>query len=173
MNGRHDRRAGAVPVAIRVQQADFSPAAEYAAVRERLGGRMGALATFVGLVRDRAGDAAVDVLHLEHYPGMTERSIATIVDQAIARWPLLDVVVIHRVGPLAAADQIVFVQVASGHRAAAFAACEFIMDYLKTEAIFWKREAGSAGERWIEATGEDRARVSLWGADARPNDAGG
>lgn len=148
---------------IRVQEADFSCAEEYRGARERLGGVAGAIATFVGLVRDHAGDARVSELHLEHYPGMTERSIGAIVDQAAARWPLLDVVVIHRVGALRATDQIVYVQVASGHRAAAFAACEFIMDYLKTEAVFWKRESGAQGSRWIEATGEDRERLRTWG----------
>lgn len=150
-------------VAIRVQAADFSPAAEYDGVRARLGGRMGAVASFVGLVRDHAGDESVSVLHLEHYPGMTERSIAAIVEQAMQRWPVFDVVVVHRVGALAAAEQIVFVQVAAGHRGAAFGACEFIMDYLKTEAVFWKREAGAAADRWIEATAEDRERVREWG----------
>jgi molybdopterin synthase catalytic subunit len=155
-----------ITVVIRVEEGDFSPAEEYAALRARLGGRMGAVASFVGLVRDHAGEAAVSTLHLEHYPGMTERSIGVIVDQAVTRWPLLDVVVIHRVGALQAAEQIVFVQVAAGHRATAFAACEFIMDYLKTEAVFWKREAGTAGARWVEATGEDRERVRFWGADS-------
>jgi len=157
---------GQVPVSIRVQEADFSPAEEYRAARERLRGTAGAIATFVGLVRDHAGAEPVSVLHLEHYPGMTERSMAAIVEQAATRWPILDVVVIHRVGALAAAEQIVYVQVASSHRAAAFAACEFIMDYLKTDAVFWKREAGAAGSRWIEATGEDRERVRTWGGEA-------
>jgi molybdopterin synthase catalytic subunit len=155
-----ERRPG---IDIRVQEADFSPAQEYEAARSRLGGSAGAIATFVGLVRDHAGDAPVSVLHLEHYPGMTERSIGAIVEEAAARWAVLDVVVIHRVGPLRATDQIVYVQVASAHRAAAFAACEFIMDYLKTEAVFWKRETGADGSRWIEATGEDRERLRNWG----------
>jgi len=162
------RSASTVYTDIRVLEADFSPPDEYQAVRERLGGAAGAVASFTGLVRDHAGDGPVSVLHLEHYPGMTERSIAAIVDQAIARWPILDAVVIHRVGALAAAEQIVFVQVAAGHRAAAFAACEFIMDYLKTEAVFWKREAAAAGSRWIEASGEDRARVSTWTSASAP-----
>ena len=151
-----------VSVTIRVQEADFAPAEEYRSTRARLGGAAGAIASFVGLVRDRFGDGRVDELHLEHYPGMTERSIAAIVDQAISRWPLLDVVVIHRVGALPPQDQIVFVQIASAHRGAAFAACEFIMDYLKTDAVFWKKESGSAGTRWIDSTGEDRERVRTW-----------
>jgi len=151
-----------IAIDIRVQEADFSQADEYQALRARQGGAMGAVTAFVGLVRDQGVAGAVTSLVLEHYPGMTERSIEAIVRQAEARWPILDVVVIHRVGTLAATAQIVFVQVASGHRAAAFAACEFIMDYLKTDAVFWKREAGAAGAHWIEATGDDRARVEAW-----------
>jgi molybdopterin synthase catalytic subunit len=151
-----------VPVTVRVQEADFAVADEYTAARNRLGGAAGAIASFIGLVRDRFDDGRVEVLELEHYPGMTERSIAAIVDQANGRWPLLDVVVIHRVGALPPQEQIVFVQVASAHRGAAFAACEFIMDYLKTDAVFWKRESGSAGTRWIDSTGEDRERVRTW-----------
>lgn len=157
---------------VRVQSADFDVAAEYGALLERLSGRAGAVATFVGLVRDLHGDsrsdprgeapAAVTALHLEHYPGMTERSIEAIVRQAGSRWPLQDVVVVHRVGELAPQAQIVYVQVAAGHRAAAFAACEFVMDYLKTDAVLWKREDGATGSRWIEATADDRSRVSGW-----------
>ncbi len=150
---------------IRVQEQDFSVADEYRAARERLGARAGAVASFVGLVRDlrsTAADDAVEALYLEHYPGMTERSIEAIVAEAAGRWPLLDVVVIHRVGRLDPAAQIVLVQAASAHRSAAFAACEFIMDYLKTEAVFWKREESGGGSRWVEATAEDRHRVSDW-----------
>ncbi len=159
---------------VRVQQADFDVAAEYAALRRRLPAQAGAIASFVGLVRDldsaRSDRAPVTALRLEHYPGMTERSIEAIVGQAGSRWPLLDVVVIHRVGSLAPEAQIVFVQVASAHRAAAFAACEFIMDYLKTEAVFWKREDRDGGSRWVEATEEDRERVSVWRGGARGGD---
>ncbi len=147
---------------IRIQQADFDVGAELGAARERLGGAAGAVASFVGLVRDRHDESAVTGLTLEHYPGMTEQSIGAIVDQAEARWPLLDVVVIHRVGALSPLDQIVFVQVASRHRAAAFGACEFLMDYLKTEAVLWKRERHGAHERWIESTAEDEARRAQW-----------
>jgi molybdopterin synthase catalytic subunit len=154
-----------VPVDIRVQEADFDPGAELAAARSRLGGSAGAVATFIGLVRDRAGpDEPVGTLHLEHYPGMTENSIRAIVDRALERWPLLDVVVVHRVGDLAPSAQIVYVQVASAHRAAAFAACEYLMDFLKTDAVFWKREDSPAGSRWVEATGADRRRTSAWGS---------
>jgi molybdopterin synthase catalytic subunit len=172
---------------IRVQAEDFSVAVEYQALRARLPAHAGAVATFVGLVRDLHGaggeasstpdaaasapaDAAaagtppdpVRALHLEHYPGMTERSIAAIAEQAEARWPLLDLLVIHRVGTLAPEAQIVFVQVASSHRAAAFAACEFVMDHLKTDAVFWKREDTSTGSHWVIATADDRDRVGDW-----------
>ena len=152
---------------VRVHDTDFSAAAEYQAARERLTGAAGAVASFVGLVRDLPGSEHLDSLHLEHYPGMTERSIEAIVDQAAERWPLLDVVVIHRVGSLAAAEQIVFVQVAAAHRAAAFAACEFIMDYLKTDAVFWKREDSAGASRWVEASDADRERASGWRSDAK------
>lgn len=155
---------------VRVQEQDFDVAAEYAALRQRLPGGAGAVATFVGLVRDVAPAAGTDPaaavrsLHLEHYPGMTERSIAAIAADAEARWPLLDMVVIHRVGSLAPSAQIVYVQVASSHRAAAFAACGFVMDYLKTDAVFWKREDTRGGRRWVEASADDRSRVSGWKA---------
>ena len=152
-----------VPVDIRVQAGDFDAGAELADARRRLGGAAGAVASFVGLVRDRAGPGEpVSTLHLEHYPGMTEHSIRAIVDRALARWPLLDVVVVHRVGDLMPSDQIVFVQVASAHRTAAFAACEYLMDFLKTDAVFWKREDSPAGSRWVEATGADRQRTGAW-----------
>lgn len=147
---------------IRVQTADFDVGQELAAVRERTVGAVGGVATFVGLVRDMREASAVSGLYLEHYPGMTENSIAAIIGQAESRWPLLDVVVVHRVGQLEPSAQIVFVQVASEHRAAAFAACEFIMDYLKTEAVFWKREARDGAEHWIESTAEDAARRRQW-----------
>jgi molybdopterin synthase catalytic subunit len=147
---------------IRVAPADFDVGVELAALYERTGGQLGAVASFVGLVRDRFEDSAVTALHLEHYPGMTEKSIAAIVDQAAARWPLMDVLVVHRVGELTAREQIVFVQVGSGHRDAAFAAAEFIMDYLKTDAVFWKREVQPDADRWVESTVEDQARRRSW-----------
>lgn len=162
---------------VRVQEGDFDVGAEYAALSRRLPPHSGAVASFVGLVRDLApaepekpmGEAVaarVRGLHLEHYPGMTERSIEAISEHAGQHWPLLDVVVIHRVGELPPQARIVFVQVASSHRAAAFAACEFIMDYLKTDAVFWKREDSDRGSRWVEATADDRSRVSGWKDDA-------
>lgn len=159
-----------VRLQVRVEEADFSVAEEYAGMRQRLAGAAGAVATFVGLVRDvrpgSSGHEAVNTLHLEHYPGMTERSIEAIVHNAADRWHLLDVVVIHRVGALPPEAQIVYVQVAAGHRNGAFAACQFIMDYLKTDAVLWKREDTTDGERWLEATPSDRARISDWSADA-------
>ena len=147
---------------VRVQGEDFDVAAEYASLRERCDGRTGAVVSFVGLVRDRHAGDEVTTLYLEHYPGMTESSMQAIVEQAAERWPLNDVVVIHRVGALAAEEQIVFVQVASGHRNAAFAAAEFIMDYLKTDAVFWKREDKASGSRWVEATSDDSKRRRSW-----------
>ncbi len=154
-------------VDIRVQADDFSVADEYLALRQRMPESTGAVASFAGLVRG-AGTAAdapgaeVQTLYLEHYPGMTERSIGDIVNQASERWPLNDVVVIHRIGELAPCAQIVFVQVASRHRSAAFSACTFIMDYLKTAAIFWKREDTAGGRHWVEVTDEDRERAYAW-----------
>ena len=147
---------------IRISESDFDAGAELAALYTRAGGSLGAVATFIGLVRDRFEGEQVSTLYLEHYPGMTEKSIEAIVTQAIARWPLLDVLVVHRVGALDACAQIVYVQVGSSHRDAAFAAAEFIMDYLKTEAVFWKRESGGAAERWVESTDEDRQRRAGW-----------
>ena len=152
-------------VDIRVQTEDFSVAQEYQALRERMPSDTGAVATFIGLVRDLAGDAEGQTLHLEHYPGMTERSIADIVERAAGKWPLTDVVVVHRVGELHPQAQIVYVQVASGHRDEAFAACSFIMDFLKTDAIFWKREDTSVGSRRLEANAGDRERASAWKTD--------
>ena len=159
-------------VDIRVQAEDFSVADEYRALRQRMPESTGAVASFAGLVRGAVTDAdsqaadsqaaEVQTLYLEHYPGMTEGSIGDIVKQAAERWPLNDVVVIHRIGELAPLAQIVFVQVASRHRSAAFAACTFIMDYLKTAAIFWKREDTAAGRRWVEVTDEDRERAYAW-----------
>lgn len=159
---------------IAVQGGDFDIAAELARTRHLVGGRVGAIATFVGLVRDHfdAAPAAaqpglprsepVTELFLEHYPGMTERSIAAMVTQAQARWQLLDVCVIHRIGALAPGDQIVYVQTAAGHRPDAFAACEFLMDYLKTEAVLWKREQQGDAQRWLSASADDDRRRASW-----------
>ncbi len=158
---------------VRIQCDDFDVAAEWAACRERCRGAAGAVVAFGGLVRDMAhangsdgcsAKQAVSRLNLEHYPGMTESSIEAIVAEAGSRWSLLDVVVIHRVGDLAPCDQIVLVLAASGHRAEAFAACEFIMDYLKTDAVFWKKERRDDGETWLRATSGDQRRRLGWQA---------
>ena len=146
---------------IRVQEADFCIEEEWRHCRERLAGRGGALVCFAGLVRDLKDDELLG-LYLEHYPGMTEKSIETIVDKAMQKWSLLDVVVIHRVGKLLARDQIVLVLVGSAHRGDAFAACEYIMDFLKTEAVFWKKEIGRTSDKWIKSTTDDYQRRSSW-----------
>ncbi len=123
---------------------------------------IGALASFVGLARDMNEGSGVAAMTLEHYPGMTEKALARLVDDACARWPLLDVTVIHRVGRLLPGDPIVLVAVAASHRGEAFAACEFIMDYLKTQAPFWKKEETPAGGRWVEARASDEAAAARW-----------
>lgn len=152
---------------IRVQESDFSLAEEWSAMRERIGGEAGAIVAFAGLVRDQADVGnSVSTLFLEHYPGMTESSMQKIVDKAIARWPINDVVVVHRIGSLIPSDQIVLVLVASEHRGAAFGACEFIMDFMKTKAVFWKKETqndGSASiEEWVQSREEDHWRAEHW-----------
>lgn len=126
---------------------------------------IGAIASFVGLARDMNEGSSVAAMTLEHYPGMTEKALGKVVDDACARWPLLDVTVIHRVGRLLPGDPIVLVAVASSHRGEAFAACEFIMDYLKTGAPFWKREETPEGARWVEARASDEDAAARWLAD--------
>jgi molybdopterin synthase catalytic subunit len=148
-------------MAVRVQEQDFDAGAEIA--RLRAGNpRIGAVASFIGLVRDVNDGEAVRELTLEHYPGMTEKALEEIVAEAKTRWEVIDAVVVHRVGPLRPTDQIVLVVVASGHRGDAFAACEFIMDYLKTRAPFWKKEATPAGERWVDARETDDVAAARW-----------
>ena len=146
---------------IAVQEADFDVGVELAAMT-RGQPEVGACASFVGYVRDRNDGAAVAAMTLEHYPGMTEKALATIVDEARGRWALLDVTVIHRVGRLDIGDQIVLVAVTSAHRGEAFAACEFIMDYLKTRAPFWKREETPEGARWVDARETDDVAAGRW-----------
>lgn len=146
---------------ILVGEADFNPGAEIAALHAGQP-KVGAVASFVGLVRDVNEGDAVQTLALEHYPAMTEKSLRGIVDDAMGRWTLLDVTVIHRVGRLNPLDRIVFVGVASAHRGDAFAACEFIMDYLKTRAPFWKKEGTPEGERWVEARASDDEAAARW-----------
>lgn len=151
---------------VRVQEADFDTGAEIAAMR-RGNPKIGAIASFVGVVRDINDGDAVSTMTLEHYPGMTEKSIGAIIDQARGRWEVLDVLVIHRVGMLKPTDQIVLVIVASGHRGDAFAACEFIMDYLKTQAPFWKKEVTPKGARWVDARSSDDSALERWQQDRR------
>jgi molybdopterin synthase catalytic subunit len=146
---------------IRVQSEAFELGAEVNLMRE---GRseIGAIASFVGLARDMNEGSGVRAMTLEHYPGMTEKALATLVEEANARWALLDVTVIHRVGRLLPGDPIVMVAVASSHRGEAFAACEFIMDYLKTRAPFWKKEETPDGERWVDARASDNVAAARW-----------
>jgi len=156
-------------MSVSVQQADFDAGAEIAALSA---GRddVGAVASFVGLVRaDKAAGklgagetAAVQAMTLEHYPGMTEKALDAIVEEARGRWDIFGVRVIHRVGRLVPGDRIVFVAVASSHRGEAFAACEFIMDYLKTRAPFWKKEETPAGGRWVDARESDDHAAGRW-----------
>ncbi|OFZ97044.1 MAG: molybdenum cofactor biosynthesis protein MoaE [Betaproteobacteria bacterium RIFCSPLOWO2_02_67_12] len=146
---------------ISVQREDFDCGAEIEALA-RGNPRVGALAAFVGSVRDVNEGAEVGRMTLEHYPGMTEKSIGAIVEQARSRWDVIDCTVIHRVGELQPTDRIVLVAVASGHRGDAFAACEFVMDYLKTRAPFWKKERTSEGERWVEARSSDDEAAERW-----------
>ncbi|WP_159651548.1 molybdopterin synthase catalytic subunit MoaE [Vibrio atypicus] len=145
---------------VSVQVEDFSVGAEYEALAE--GTAAGAVVTFVGKVRDMNLGDNVTGLSLEHYPGMTEKALAEICDQAEQRWPLLNVRVIHRVGDLDIGDQIVFVGVSSAHRGAAFEACEFVMDYLKTKAPFWKKERTTEATRWVESRDSDAKAAERW-----------
>lgn len=146
---------------IRIQQEDFDAGREIAAVRAK-NPKVGAVASFTGVVRDVNDGAGVVTMTLEHYPGMTEKALEEIVNQAAGRWEVLECTVIHRVGKLEPTDQIVFVAVASGHRGDAFAACEFIMDYLKTRAPFWKKEETAQGARWVEARESDDTAAGRW-----------
>jgi molybdopterin synthase catalytic subunit len=146
---------------ITVQAEAFELGVEVDAMRR---GRtdIGAIASFVGLARDMNEGSGVSAMTLEHYPGMTEKALGALVEAANARWGLLDVTVIHRVGRLLPGDPIVLVVVASSHRGEAFAACEFIMDYLKTQAPFWKKEETQQGERWVDARASDDAAAARW-----------
>jgi molybdopterin synthase catalytic subunit len=147
-------------MSVSVQHEDFDTGAELTALRQDPS--VGAIASFIGTVRDiNAGDGVAS-LTLEHYPGMTEKALSEIVEQAQARWTLNAVRVIHRVGELRPTDQIVLVAVACRHRGDAFQACEFIMDYLKTEAPFWKKEETAAGSRWVDARESDHDAARRW-----------
>jgi molybdopterin synthase catalytic subunit len=145
-----------------IQTADFDLSAEVAALRAGDAG-VGAVAAFVGTVRDRNDGQGVSAMELEHYPGMTEKAIEAMIDEAQRRFRIRAVKVIHRVGPLEPLDQIVLVAVTSAHRGDAFQACEFLMDYLKTQAPFWKKEQTPDGARWVDARVADDAALARWG----------
>jgi molybdopterin synthase catalytic subunit len=146
---------------VRVQAADFDIGKEIAQLRAS-NPRIGAVATFMGCVRDMNDGDTVGLMYLEHYPGMTESELERISNEAATRWDIFDTLVIHRVGELRPLDQIVFVAVTSAHRGEAFRACEFIMDFLKTHAPFWKREATPQGERWVDARASDETAAARW-----------
>ena len=146
---------------VKVQEADFDIGAEIAAFRRADPG-IGAIASFIGLVRDVNEGDAIAGMTLEHYPGMTEKALTGIIDEAKQRWDIIDALVIHRVGALKPLDQIVLVVVSSAHRGASFEACEFIMDYLKTRAPFWKKEQTAQGARWVEARVSDDQAAERW-----------
>jgi len=146
---------------IKIQESDFDVSAEISALRKG-DPRVGAVVSFLGTVRDMNDGSQVKGMTLEHYPGMTEKALQEILDQAKARWDIFHTLVIHRVGPLLPEDQIVLVTVTSAHRGEAFAACEFIMDYLKTAAPFWKKEDTPEGARWVDARVTDEAAMARW-----------
>jgi molybdopterin synthase catalytic subunit len=139
---------------IRVQTADFDPGSELEQLRQQNRGRAGAMVSFTGLVRDLNDGEQITRMTLEHYPGMTEKVLADLEQEARVRWDLTATLIIHRVGPLAPDDRIVFVATASAHRQQAFRACEYLIDTLKTRAPFWKKEATPGGERWVAAAPE-------------------
>lgn len=151
---------------VRIQTEDFDLSTEVAQLREQ-DRRVGAVCSFVGTVRDRNDGQDVSTLELEHYPGMTEKSIEAMIDQAFERFDLYGARVIHRVGLLQPLDQIVFVAVTSAHRGESFKACEFLMDYLKTQAPFWKKEQTPEGARWVDARVSDDAALARWGIEAK------
>jgi len=148
-------------VSVRITEDDFDAGREIAALRgsDR---RVGAVASFIGTVRDVNDEAQVLAMTLEHYPGMTEKALAAIVEEARGRFDILDALVIHRIGELKPTEQIVLVAVTSAHRGEAFDACRFIMDYLKTRAPFWKREQTPAGARWVDARASDDEAAARW-----------
>ena len=146
---------------VRITEDDFDAGREIAALRG-IDRRVGAVASFIGTVRDVNDEAQVLAMTLEHYPGMTEKALTAIVDEARGRFDILDALVIHRIGELKPTDQIVLVAVTSAHRGEAFDACRFIMDYLKTRAPFWKREQTTAGARWVDARASDDEAAARW-----------
>ena len=150
---------------VTVQTADFDLGVEVAALRAGDAG-VGAVAAFVGTVRDRNDGQGVSSMELEHYPGMTERAIEAMIDEAEKRFDIRGARVIHRVGLLQPEEQIMMVAVTSAHRGQAFQACEFLMDYLKTQAPFWKKEQTPEGARWVDARSSDDAAIARWGITA-------
>jgi molybdopterin synthase catalytic subunit len=155
-----------MPEAVRVQQAPFDMGAELNAFAAQVAGA-GAVVSFSGITRDIATDA-LQVMEIEHFPGMTERALAAIRDQAIARFALADAMILHRFGALAPAEPIMMVATAARHRGDAFAAAEFLMDYLKSRAPFWKKEVTASGAKWVEARAEDEAALDRWRAETGP-----
>jgi molybdopterin synthase catalytic subunit len=147
---------------VAIQTADFNLATEIEALRAG-DARVGAVCSFIGTVRDRSGNATISAMELEHYPGMTEKAIEAMIDQAHRRFDILGARVIHRVGLLRPLDQIMMVAVTSVNRGQSFQACEFLMDYLKTQAPFWKKEQTPEGERWVDARVSDDAALARWG----------
>ena len=153
------------PPRVTIQTADFNLAEEVAALRAS-DARVGAVCSFIGTVRDRNDGVSVATLELEHYPGMTEKAIEAMVDEAQRRFDIFNARVIHRVGLLQPLDQIVLVAVTAAHRGESFQACEFLMDYLKTQAPFWKKEQTPDGARWVDARAADDAALKRWGIGA-------
>ena len=153
-----------IPVAarVRIQADDFDLSTEVDALRAG-DAAVGAVASFIGTVRDRNDGLGVSAMELEHYPGMTERAIEAMIDAALHRFDIRAARVVHRIGPLLPHDQIVLVSVSSSHRGESFKACEFLMDYLKTQAPFWKKEHTPTGARWVDARVSDDAALSRWG----------
>jgi len=146
---------------VRVQTEDFDVSAEMLTLRKR-NPKIGAVASFIGVVRDLNDGDSVSTLTLEHYPGMTEKSLEAIVQQAKERWDIYDALIVHRVGTMRPLDQIVLVIVTSAHRGESFQACEFLMDFLKTRAPFWKKEVTPEGERWVDARSSDDVAAKRW-----------
>ena len=155
---------------IRVQQEDFDLGQELAALTAG-NHKVGGLAVFVGLVRDMAGDQQVGAMTLEHYPGMTEKMLAKIEAEACERWPLEASLIVHRYGRLEPGERIVMVATASAHRQASLEACQFLIDWLKTKAPFWKLEEGPEGASWVEARADDDASAARWDAPPKAGDA--
>ena len=155
---------------VRIQHEDFDLSAEVAALRER-DSRVGAVCSFVGTVRDTraitgVADDEIRAMELEHYPGMTEKAIEAMIDEAHRRFDFYEAVVVHRIGRLLPTDQIVLVVVTSAHRGESFKACEFLMDYLKTQAPFWKKEQTPQGAQWVDARVSDDAALARWGIES-------